>query len=156
MEKVIDVHPDNLATRKPAKYRTAKVWQIGAFALNNTATNAFMFLMTFVSYYATGVVGLGTVLVSTLITASRLWDGVTDPIIGLWIDKTDGKLGKFRPFMISGYVVMTITTLLFFFYQSFNSRKLTFGLIYSVVFDLYCWVHFPDSLYKIWPVGINQ
>lgn len=37
------------------------------------------------------------------------WDGITDPIIGmLWIDKTDGKMGKFRPFMIMGWVVMTI------------------------------------------------
>lgn len=135
MEKVIDVHPDNLATRKPAKYRTAKVWQIGAFALNNTATNAFMFLMTFVSYYATGVVGLGTVLVSTLITASRLWDGVTDPIIGLWIDKTDGKLGKFRPFMIAGYVVMAITTLLLFFTNHLvpeNLRLIYFIALYLI------------------------
>lgn len=135
MEKVIDVHPDNLATKRPSSYRTAKTWQIGAFALNNTATNIFMFLMTFVSYYATGIVGLGTVLVSTLITGSRLWDGVTDPIVGLWIDKTDGKLGKFRPFMIAGYVVMTSTVLLIFFTNHLvpqNFRLIYFVLLYAI------------------------
>lgn len=92
-----------VATVKESRYRRAKTWQIGAFALNNSATNIFMFLMMYVSYYATGVVGLGTVIVSTLITMSRIWDGITDPIIGLWIDKTDGKMGKFRPFMIMGW-----------------------------------------------------
>ena len=87
----------------------------GLFAANNTATNAFMFLMMNVAYYATGVVGLGTVIVSTIITASRMWDGVTDPFVGMWIDRTDGKFGKFRPFMVLGYSVMTIITLLIFF-----------------------------------------
>ncbi|SFB96953.1 Na+/melibiose symporter [Alkalibacterium subtropicum] len=99
----------------PKNYRRAKVWQMGFFAANNTATNIFMFLMMNVAYFATGVVGLGTVLVSTLITGSRMFDGVTDPIIGLWIDKTDGKYGKFRPFMLAGYLTMTVVVLLLFF-----------------------------------------
>ena len=76
---------NEVGTTKESRYRRAKTWQIGAFALNNSATNIFMFLMMYVSYYATGVVGLGTVIVSTLITMSRIWDGITDPIIGLWI-----------------------------------------------------------------------
>lgn len=101
--------------KQEGKYRRAKVWQMGFFAANNTATNAFMFLMMNVAYFATGVVGLGTVIVSTLITGSRMFDGITDPVIGLWIDKTDGKYGKFRPFMMMGYVVMTIAVLLIFF-----------------------------------------
>lgn len=155
MEKVIDVHPDNLATKRPSSYRTAKTWQIGAFALNNTATNIFMFLMTFVSYYATGIVSLGTVLVSTLITGSRLWDGITDPIVGLWIDKTDGKLGKFRPFMIAGYVVMTITVLLIFFYKSFSSSKRSIDLFCIALCYLYCWLYISNCLYKIWTNRID-
>lgn len=96
-------------------YRRAKVWQIGFFATNNTATNAFMYLMMNVAYFATGVVGLGTVIVSTIVTGSRIFDGITDPIIGMWIDRTDGKYGKFRPFMLAGYVVMSVSTLLIYF-----------------------------------------
>lgn len=102
-------------TERETKINRAKIWQIGFFAANNTATNAYMFLMMNVAYFATGIVGLGTVLVSTIITSSRIFDGVTDPIIGLWIDKTNGKYGKFRPFMLGGYLTMTIVTLLLFF-----------------------------------------
>ncbi len=117
--------------KQEGNYRRAKVWQMALFAGNNTATNAFMFLMMNVAYFATGVVGLGTVIVSTLITGSRIFDGITDPIIGLWIDKTDGKFGKFRPFMLMGYVVMTISTGLMFFTNQHVPEGMR--LIYFVV-----------------------
>ena len=37
----------------------AKLWQIGGFAFNNTATNLYMFMMNFIAYYLTGYVGVG-------------------------------------------------------------------------------------------------
>lgn len=121
----------NQLSEKESKYRRAKIWQMGFFAANNTATNIFMFLMMNVAYFATGPIGLGTVVVSTLITGSRIFDGITDPIIGLWIDKTDGKYGKFRPFMVLGYVVMTVAVLLIFFTNQHAPESLR--LIYFVL-----------------------
>lgn len=52
-----------METIKQINYNRAKTWQIGCFAFNNTATNVIMLLMGYVSYYATGVVGLSVVLV---------------------------------------------------------------------------------------------
>ncbi|UJF16182.1 MFS transporter [Jeotgalibaca sp. MA1X17-3] len=127
-EAIIDsTNPDP----KERNYKRAKLWEIGFFAANNSATNIFMFLMMNVAYYATGVAGLGTVIVSTLITASRIFDGFTDPIIGLWIDKTDGKFGKFRPFMLAGYLIMTVITLLLFF--TTHQIPQQFRLVYFIV-----------------------
>ncbi|MFC2947834.1 MFS transporter [Virgibacillus sediminis] len=88
------------------KYHSAKIWQIGLFALNNTATNLYMFALMFVSYYATGVAGLTVVIVSTILTFMRVFDGFTDPIIGFIIDKTESKFGKFRPIMIIGNLIL--------------------------------------------------
>lgn len=90
------------------QYNRAKTWQIGFFALNNTATNFFMFLMMYVSYYATGIAGIGVVVISTILTGMRMFDGITDPIIGYVMDKTETKFGKFRPFMISGNIILAI------------------------------------------------
>lgn len=87
-------------------YNNAKTWQIGFFTLNNTATNLYMFLFMFIAYYATGIAGLLVVVVSTILTFSRIWDGVTDPIIGFFIDKTETALGKFRPFMVLGNAIL--------------------------------------------------
>lgn len=95
-------------------YNRCKTWQMGFFALNNTATNCYMFLMNFVSYYAVGVAGLLTSIIGIVLTSMRIWDGFTDPIIGYVIDKTDGKLGKFRPFMIAGNVILAVMSLVIF------------------------------------------
>ena len=45
----------------------------------------------------------------------RLFDAVTDPIIGALIDRTSGKFGKFRPYMILGNVIMIISSVLMYF-----------------------------------------
>ena len=88
-------------------YNSAKVWQMILFPLNNTATNTYMYLMFFVSYLAVGGLGLGVAMVGVIVTFSRLFDAITDPIIGYVIDKTKTKIGKFRPMIILGYTIMT-------------------------------------------------
>lgn len=100
-----------METAKQINYNRAKTWQIGCFAFNNTATNVIMLLMGYVSYYATGVVGLSVVLVSSLLTSMRMFDAITDPIIGFIIDKTNGKFGKFRPMILIGYSIMAVSIL---------------------------------------------
>ena len=95
-------------------YNRAKTWQIGFFALNNVATNFYMFLMMYVSYYATGVAGIAVVLVSSLLTSMRMFDAITDPIIGFIIDKTNTKFGKFRPMMVIGNIILAISTLVLY------------------------------------------
>ncbi|MRH45108.1 glucuronide permease [Aquibacillus halophilus] len=97
------------------KYRRAKTWQMALYPIGGFGHNAFMFLMGIVAYYATGIVGLGTVIASFIITGSRVLDGITDPLIGLIIDKTKGKYGKVRPTLLIAYVLMASSTLLMFF-----------------------------------------
>ena len=84
------------------------MWRIAGFALNNAATNMYLLLMTMVSYYLIGFVGVATVLASSFSTIMRVWDGVTDPFIGYVLDKTDGKFGKNRPFMVIGNVILFV------------------------------------------------
>lgn len=45
------------------------LWRIGCFALNNTATNLYLFLMNYASYYLMGWVGVGMMLASSLTMA---------------------------------------------------------------------------------------
>lgn len=84
----------------------AKIWQIGGFALNNTATNLYLFFMNYIAYYLTGFIGVGVVVASSLITTMRVWDGVTDPFIGYAVDKTNSRFGKNRPFMVIGQLIL--------------------------------------------------
>lgn len=92
----------------------AKTWEIALYALNNTSTNLYQMAFMYVTYFLTGIVGVGVALAGTLVTLLRVWDGVTDPFIGFIVDKTDGKLGKNRPFIILGQIFMIIGTALIF------------------------------------------
>ena len=113
----------------------AKLWQIGLFSLNNTSTNLFLAMMGYVSYYANGIAGLGVVLISMILTGMRIFDGVTDPFIGYFIDKTNGRFGKFRPYIVLGYLMMAISSLVLFFTTDYvleAIRPVYFILVYSV------------------------
>lgn len=114
----------------------AHLWQIAFFSLNNTSTNLYLAMMGYVSYYANGIAGLSVVLVSFILTGMRIFDGITDPVIGYVIDKTNGRFGKFRPFMISGYVILAVSSLLLYFTTHLVSGRLR--VIYFIaVYSLY-------------------
>lgn len=93
---------------------SAKNWQIGLFAFNNGATNAYMILTSYIAYYANGLLGLFLLFVTMLVTGMRIFDGFIDPIIGLMIDKTHGRFGKFRPWMIVGNGMLAISAILMY------------------------------------------
>lgn len=85
-------------------------WRIAGFACNNLATNFYALLMNLVAYYLVGFVGVTVVLASSFSMIMRLWDGVTDPFVGFMVDKTNGKFGKNRPFMVIGNVILCISS----------------------------------------------
>lgn len=90
------------------------LWRIGGFALNNAASNLYMFLMNYASYYLMGWVGVGMFLASSFSMIMRLWDGFTDPIVGYMVDITNSKFGKNRPFMVIGNVILWVCSFFLF------------------------------------------
>lgn len=107
MEKNSKYYGENGIHRVP-------LWRIGGFALNNTATNLYLFMMNYVAYYLTGFVGVAVVTASSFAMMMRIWDGVTDPFIGYVVDKTNGKFGKNRPFMIIGNIILAVMSFILF------------------------------------------
>lgn len=98
------------------KLNRAKPYQLVLFPMNNGATNVYYILtLNFIAYYANGVLGLALMFATTMVTVMRLFDAVTDPIIGALMDRTVTRFGKFRPFMIIGNAIMIVASLLMYF-----------------------------------------
>ncbi len=97
------------------QYNNAKYWQIGFFSFNNAATNLYLALMGYISYYANSIAGFGVVLISVILTAQNVFDAVTDPVVGYLLDQTKGRFGKFRPFMLGGNLLMAVSSVLMYF-----------------------------------------
>lgn len=96
------------------QYNNAKYWQIGFFSFNNAATNLYLALMGYISYYANSIAGFGVVLISVILTAQNVFDAVTDPVVGYLLDQTKGRFGKFRPFMLGGNLIMAVSSILLY------------------------------------------
>ena len=88
----------------------AKFYQLALFPMNNGATNVyFVLILSYIATFGNKVLGLAMVFASFMVTGMRVFDAITDPIIGAIMDKTDGKFGKFRPFMVIGNAVMAVS-----------------------------------------------
>ena len=93
----------------------AKLYQLVLFPLNNGATNVYyVLILSYVATFGSTVLLLGTVFASVMVTAMRVFDAITDPIIGALMDRTNGKFGKFRPFMVIGNAIMAVSVLLLY------------------------------------------
>ena len=99
-------------TEKDNGLNRAKTYQLILFPLNNGATNVYYVLvLSYIATFGANILTLGTMFASVMVTAMRLCDAITDPIIGALMDRTNGKFGKFRPFMVIGNIIMALSIL---------------------------------------------
>ena len=98
-----------------ASVNRAKPYQLMLFPLNNGATNVYYVLvLSYIATFGSKVLALSMIFASVMVTGMRLFDAITDPIIGALMDRTNGKFGKFRPFMVIGNLIMAVSILVLY------------------------------------------
>ena len=119
----------------------AKPYQLALFPLNNGATNVYyVLILTYIATFGNTVLGIATVFASFMVTGMRIFDAITDPIIGALMDKTNGRFGKFRPFMVIGSVIMAVSVVCLYILTPFVPESMM-GLRYALFILLYAvWV----------------
>lgn len=121
-----------------SRVNRAKWWQVFGFSFNNASTNAvFLVISLYFLIYCTEVYGFSALLVGGIMTATRLFDAITDPLVGMLIDRTDTKFGRFRPWMLGGAIVSASAFVLMFSGIKTSSDS---GNIILVVFLYVIWV----------------
>ena len=117
----------------------AKFYQLALFPMNNGATNVyFVLILSYIATFGNKVLGLGMVFASFMVTGMRVFDAITDPIIGALMDKTNGRFGKFRPFMVIGNITMSLSVILLYMLTPLIPNNLmwlrytTFIILYAV------------------------
>ncbi len=116
----------------------AKLYQLVLFPLNNGATNVyFVLILSYIATFGENVLGL-LGFASIMVTVMRLFDAITDPIIGALMDKTNTRFGKFRPFMVIGNVIMSASVIALYVFtpmipaSAMWARYLAFTLLYAI------------------------
>ena len=120
----------------------AKFYQLALFPMNNGATNVyFVLILSYVATFGENILGL-VGFASIMVTLMRLFDAITDPIIGALMDKTNTKFGKFRPFMVIGNVIMALSVIVLY-------------VLTPNIPDTMMWARYVafTVLYAIWVIG---
>ena len=121
----------------------AKPYQLALFPMNNGATNVyFVLILSYIASFGSNVLGLVAVFASVMVTGMRVFDAITDPIIGALMDKTNTRFGKFRPFMVIGNLIMAAAVILLY-------------MVTPMIPDTVMWARYAAYvlLYAIWVIG---
>jgi len=92
-------------------------------------------IYVYIPKFYTDVMGMDIALLGALLFSVRLFDAVTDPIIGAWSDKTNTRLGRRRPFIAIGSVLVAGAMMMLFMPPAMSPGKtaLWFGVsIYAL------------------------
>jgi GPH family glycoside/pentoside/hexuronide:cation symporter len=85
-------------------------WGIGALGSSTLLyANAFLLL-----YFMTDQLAIAPAVAGTLIFASKVYDAFTDPLVGMMSDRSRGRWGRRRPFMLVGALVCAISGMLLY------------------------------------------
>ena len=116
------------------------------YGLGDTACGfvwqATMFLL---AYFYTDVFGLSAGIMGTLFLVSRVLDAVTDPLMGLLVDRTRTRHGQFRPFLLWGAIPFGIVCMLTFYTPDFSAQgKIIYACVTYILLTLvYTFVNVP-------------
>lgn len=130
---------------------TAFSYGLGTLGRDMLATMVSMFLM----FYLTDVLGIGhgeLVAVTVVMVIMRVFDAVNDPFMGLIVDNTRSRWGKFKPWMGGGALLWAIAGVLMFtdfgitgwgFVAVFTLTYLLFEIAYTIN-DISYWGMLPS------------
>ncbi|MBJ7556783.1 MFS transporter [Marinomonas spartinae] len=136
MEKNLEIDVNNV----PFKNRIG--YGAGDFASNLIFTGFSFFLV----YFYTDIINIPAAIVGTIMLVSRLFDGVTDIIMGVIVDRTKSRFGKARPWLLWMAVPFGVSAALVFFVPESNNLTLQVAYIfitYNLVSLFYTAINIP-------------
>ncbi len=115
------------------QYRRAKLWQIIMVAASGFVGMGFYSLIGMASYSASIGFGIATVAVGGILTFTRIFDAVTDPMLAFIYDKVNTRFGKVRILLASGWLIMVLATLMMFSWAAGKGHGIAvFVLLYML------------------------
>lgn len=91
---------------------------------------AFIIIGTYYLYFLTDVLRINPALAGTVIMVSKIWDAVTDPIMGVISDRTRTKFGRRRVYFLAGIPLIFLSFFLMWYPVTFASEVQRF--VYAI------------------------
>ena len=116
------------------QYRRAKTWQIILCASNALLGLTVYSLIGMASYSASIGYGIATASVGIILTATRIFDAITDPLVAFLYDRVNTRFGKVRVLLVAGYLIEALALWLMF--DALSSKGFGFAM-FTALYVLY-------------------
>ena len=120
-----------------------------AYGLGDTASNfIFQTVMLFLTFYYTDVVGIPAAAVGSMFLLVRVFDAVTDPLMGSLADRTRTRWGAYRPYLLWLALPFALCSVLAFTSPEWLTEegKLYYAFItYALLMIMYTAINIPYS-----------
>lgn len=117
------------------------------FGISDYACNlAYLLANTYLLFYYTNCAGISAGAVGVMFVLTKFIDAITDSMIGSFCDRTDTKMGRYRPWMMAGAPILAVGMVLLFSVPASwgNGAKLVWAYIsYSIFSFGYTMVNIP-------------
>jgi oligogalacturonide transporter len=85
--------------------------------------------------FLTDVVRINPILAGTVVLVSKIWDAISDPLMGIISDNTRTKYGRRKPYLLAGFFLVIIAFTLLWFTPNLDSQGAKFAfVVFSYLF----------------------
>ena len=82
-------------------------WSLGTLAMSSLLNTQTAMLMV----YLISAVGIAPAVAGSLVFISKIYDGVTDPLMGIISDRTSSRWGRRRPYLLAGGILAALSVI---------------------------------------------
>lgn len=107
---------------------------IGTIGRDSVYTMISMYLM----FYVTDVLNVDKrtmLIITAIIMGTKIFDAVNDPFMGVIVDNTQTRFGKFKPWILGGALLSSIFTIMMF--TDFRLSDIGFVLVFTISYLLW-------------------
>ncbi len=114
------------------------VRELAGYCIGAVGSNVvYALVATYLLVFYTESFGLKVAAVGTLLLVVRIWDSVLDVLMGILVDNTRTRWGKFRPYLLFGGVLTGVSAAACFFAPNFSAAgKLVYAYCTYVTWSM--------------------
>lgn len=118
------------------------------YGLGDTASHFVWDMVGFwILIFYTDTFGISAAVAGTIMLIARIWDMISDPLMGVIADRTNTRWGKFRPYILWMAIPYSVLAVLTFSTPDFgeNGKILYAGITYFLLMTVFTAINLPYS-----------
>lgn len=123
-------------------------WQRAAYGFGDFGFNLYWTTVGFFTlYFYTDVLGLSGKVAGLVFLVAMLWEGITDPVVGYFAQRTKTRWGSYRPYLLFGPLPLAVSFAAAFYNPHLKGASLAiYALLANMLFrTAYTVVNIPYS-----------